>query len=94
MSELGDNMDASEKEDIEAKIEAVREAVKGDDKEAIDNATQALAEASAKLAERAYAQSSEGEAGDATGQSDESQGKSDEDVVDAEFTEVKDDDKK
>ncbi|MHA7833118.1 MAG: Hsp70 family protein, partial [Algiphilus sp.] len=94
MGELGDNMEAGEKEEIESKIEAVREAVKGDDKEAIDNAVQALAEASAKLAERAYAQSSEGEGGDASGQGDEAQSKSDEDVVDAEFTEVKDDDKK
>ena len=94
MSDLGENMESGEKEEIESKIEAVREALKGDDKEAIDNAVQALAEASAKLAERAYAQSSEAEGGDASGQGGDAQAKSEEDVVDAEFTEVKDDDKK
>jgi molecular chaperone DnaK len=96
MKDIGeDKIEASEKQDIEAKIEALREALKGDDKEAIDNATQELAQASAKLAERAYAQSAEGgaEGGEAGGEG-ESQTKSDEDVVDAEFTEVKDDDKK
>ncbi|MCI5061807.1 MAG: Hsp70 family protein, partial [Algiphilus sp.] len=94
MSDLGENLESGEKEEIESKIEAVREALKGDDKEAIDNAVQALAEASAKLAERAYAQSSEAEGGDASGQGGDAQAKSEEDVVDAEFTEVKDDDKK
>ena len=96
MKDIGeDKIEASEKQDIEAKIEALREALRGDDKEAIDNATQELAQASAKLAERAYAQSAEGgaEGGEAGGEG-ESQTKSDEDVVDAEFTEVKDDDKK
>ncbi|MCR9089859.1 molecular chaperone DnaK [Algiphilus sp.] len=94
MSDLGENLESGDKEEIESKIEAVREALKGDDKEAIDNAVQALAEASAKLAERAYAQSSEAEGGDASGQGGDAQAKSEEDVVDAEFTEVKDDDKK
>ena len=93
MKDLGeDKIEASEKEEIEAKINELREALKGDDKEAIDTATQALAEASAKLAERAYAESS-AEGGEAGGEG-EAQAKSDEDVVDAEFTEVKDDDKK
>ena len=93
MKDLGeDKIEASEKEEIETKINELREALKGDDKEAIDTATQALAEASAKLAERAYAES--GAEGGEAGGDGEAQAKSDEDVVDAEFTEVKDDDKK
>ncbi|MCK5769446.1 molecular chaperone DnaK [Algiphilus sp.] len=93
LSDLGDEVEAGEKEDIESKISALREALKGDDKDAIESATQALAEASAKLAERAYAKS----AGDAEGGAESGQaesGKSDDDVVDAEFTEVKDDESK
>ena len=67
----------------------LREAVKGNDKEAIEAKTQALTEASAKLAERAYAK-----AGAAEGpQAGAGEAGADGDVVDAEFTEVKDDKK-
>ncbi|MGB0210938.1 molecular chaperone DnaK [Algiphilus sp.] len=93
LSDLGDEVEAGEKEDIESKISALREALKGDDKDAIESATQALAEASAKLAERAYAKSAGDAEGGAEGGQGES-GKSDDDVVDAEFTEVKDDESK
>ena len=97
MGELGDKLEAEEKEKIEAAITELEAALKGEDKEAIEAKTGALAEASGKMAERLYAQQQEAGATDAGagaetgGESNEGKG---DDVVDAEFEEVKDDDKK
>ncbi len=83
---------------IEAAMEELKEAMKGDSKKAIEAKTKALAEASGKLAEKVYAKTSgDGAAGsagaaDAAGASASAGGG--DDVVDAEFEEVKDDDKK
>ncbi len=88
LKDLGDKLDAAEKAAIEKALEELREALKGNDKEAITSKTQALAEASQKLAEKAYADKAQADGGAAP------QAGSEEDVVDAEFTEVKDDDKK
>jgi len=99
MHDLGDKVEAGEKERIEAAIKDLEEAMKGEDKAAIDARTQALAEASSKMAERLYAQSGSaggagpGAAGEAGGASSEGRKAGDEDVVDAEFEEVKDDKK-
>ena len=93
MTELGDKLEASEKTGIEEAIQELEKVMDGDDKDAIEAKTRALAEASGKMAERLYAQ--QGAQGDsATGA--EGSGKSSagtEDVVDAEFEEVKDDKK-
>lgn len=91
LAEAGDKVDASEKEAIEKAITELEEAMKGEDKEAIEAKTQALTEASSSLAQKMYAeqqaQGAEGaEANDAASAND--------DVVDAEFEEVKEDDKK
>jgi len=96
MHELGDKVEAGEKDRIEAAIKDLEQAMKGEDKAAIEGKTQALAEASAKMAERLYAQSGAagaGGAGAAGGSSTEGRKAGDEDVVDAEFEEVKDDKK-
>ncbi len=86
ISELGDKLDAAEKTKIEDAMNALTEAVKGEDKDDIEAKTTALAEASAKLAEQAYAENAE------AGESAEgASSKSDDDVVDAEFEEVDDD---
>ena len=79
-----------DKEKIEVALTELEEAVKGDDKEAIDAKTQALMEASAKLMEMAQAKqqaeaSPEGAAPETEGAAPA------DDVVDAEFEEVKDD---
>ncbi len=96
MKELGDDkLEAGEKEAIEAAIKELEGVIKGDDKEAIEAKTQALAEASGKMAERLYAQAGASE-GAAPGGADQAAGGSsakDDDVVDAEFEEVKDDKK-
>ncbi|MCC5812594.1 MAG: molecular chaperone DnaK [Ectothiorhodospiraceae bacterium] len=92
LTDLGENVDASEKEAVEKAIAELEEAAKGDDKDAITAKTQALAEHAGKLAEKAYAKAGEqpGQQGDA----EATQSKADDDVVDAEFEEVKDDERK
>ncbi len=92
LKDLGENVDASEKEAVEKAIAELEEAAKGDDKDAIDAKTQALAEHAGKLAEKAYAKSGD-QAGQQGGE-ESGQSKADDDVVDAEFEEVKDDDRK
>ncbi|MEX1200300.1 MAG: molecular chaperone DnaK [Methylophaga sp.] len=89
LKDLGDKVEADEKAKIEAAVEELQTAIKGEDKDDIEAKTNALSEAAAKLAERAYAENAE--AGEAATDSDEkAQG---DDVVDAEFEEV-DDNKK
>ncbi|MEW6648472.1 MAG: molecular chaperone DnaK [Pseudomonadota bacterium] len=91
MGELGDKLEAGEKDSIEAAIKELDEAMKGDDKDAIEAKTQALAAASGKMAERLYAQ--QGAAGGEAGGSEQASAGGKDDVVDAEFEEV-DDNKK
>lgn len=86
LKDLGDQVQADEKKAIEDAVSSLREALKGDDKDAITAKTEALAQASAKLAERAYAKASE----QAEGAAGEGGAAKPDDVVDAEFTEVKD----
>ncbi len=90
MDDLGDKMEAGEKETIEAAIKDLEEALKGDDKDAIEEKTKVLTEASQKLAERVYAQQAEQQG--ATGATADAGNTASDDVVDAEFEEV--DDKK
>ncbi|KAA3626404.1 MAG: molecular chaperone DnaK [Proteobacteria bacterium] len=91
LKELGDKVEAAEKADIEKAVDELKEIMKGDDKQAIEDKTQALAAISGKLAERLYADQAE-EATD-SGSSAEGQSGSagKDDVVDAEFEEVEDD---
>jgi molecular chaperone DnaK len=93
MKELGDQVGADEKSSIEHAINALKEAVKGDDKEDIEAKTNDLTELSGKLAERVYAQKAgtEGNETHAGGSSAHASHASDDGVVDAEFEEVKDD---
>jgi len=87
LKDLGEQVDAEEKKSIEDAIAALRESLKSEDKADITAKTEALAQASAKLMERVYAQKG---AADAEAASPEGAAKADGDVVDAEFTEVKD----
>ncbi|MBQ0799789.1 MAG: molecular chaperone DnaK [Porticoccaceae bacterium] len=86
LDEAGDKASDEEKQAIESGIAGVEEALKGDDKDAIDTASNALSEASAALAQKLYAQQAE-QAEQAEAASAEAGG---EDVVDAEFEEVDD----
>jgi molecular chaperone DnaK len=91
LKDLGDKVDADEKAKIESAVEALQEAIKGEDKDDIEAKTNALSEASAKLAERAYAENAEAASG---ADSAANGAQSADDVVDAEFEEVDDDKKK
>jgi molecular chaperone DnaK len=92
LTEAGDKATDEEKAAIEAAIKEVEEAVKGDDKNAIEAATNKLSEASATLAQKMYADAA-AQAGDAQPDQGE-QAQAGDDVVDAEFEEVKESDKK
>ncbi|MBI5111290.1 MAG: Hsp70 family protein, partial [Rhodovulum sp.] len=89
-SKVGDN----ERRAIEDALSDLREALKGDDAEAIRTKTNTLAQASMKLGEAMYKQQDGGgDAGPGATGAAGAAGAKKEDVVDAEFTEV-DDDKK
>ena len=90
LTELGDKVSPDDKAKIEDAIKAAEEAMKSNDKDAIDAKAKALAEASQKLAEQAYAQGQQGGPGPGAGPSGGGEKKPEGDVVDAEFEEVKD----
>ena len=90
LKEYGDHLTADEKTAIEAAMKEAEEVVKGDDKEAIDAKAEALATAAQKLGEKMYAaEQAKAQAGGEPGAQAEP-AKDEGDVVDAEFTEVKD----
>ena len=94
LAELGDKVGADEKSQIEAAAKELEETIKGDDKARIEAKTEALAKVAQKLGERMYADAQGAQAGAQPGaQGAQAAGegkKADENVVDAEFTEVKD----
>ena len=96
LTEHGDKIGADDKAKIEAALKEAEEAIKGDDKAAIEAKTKSLAESAHKLAEQMYKeQQPQGGAagGDAAGNAEakaDTGKKDDGNVVDAEFTEVKD----
>jgi molecular chaperone DnaK len=89
LEEAGDKATEEEKSAIESALTNAEEVLKGNDKEAMDEATQKLTEASSSLAQKLYAeeqakaQAGAGDSGRADSGAD--------DAVDAEFEEVKDD---
>ena len=91
LKEFADQVDAEEKANIESGLEALKAAVKGDDKDDIEAKTTALTELAGKLAERAYAQKAGAEGGEAHHAEGASSAHADDNVVDAEFEEVKKD---
>ena len=102
VKDLGDKVDAGERAKVESAISDLRTALKGDDKNVIEKKTEALAQASASVAQKAYAANPGGPEGAAgpggaaggggAGASGAQAGR--DDVVDAEFEEVKDKDRK
>ena len=88
MADLGDKLEADEKSNIEAAIEALRETMKGEDVAAIEANTTTLTDASGKMAERIYAQKAEAEQAGTANQAGDANAEQGE-VVDAEFEEVK-----
>jgi molecular chaperone DnaK len=97
LKDLKDKVDAETKANVEREIAKVKEAVKGDDIDAIKSAVESLTAASHKLAELMYAQAAKETPGGGSGGSGAAGGtgagkagkKDDDDVVDADFEEVK-----
>jgi molecular chaperone DnaK len=96
LAEYGDKVPAADKSTIEAAIADVKSVMESEDAEAIKTKTNALAQAAMKLGEALYKAQSAGEPGGAPGGdgAGPSAGNGSDDVVDADFEEVKDDDKK
>jgi molecular chaperone DnaK len=94
MVELGEQVNAEEKTAVEAAVAELQEVLKTEDKDAIEAKTAALTELSGKLAERVYAQKAEADGEPAKAEAETSNDAAADDVGDAEFEEVKDDDKK
>jgi molecular chaperone DnaK len=91
ITDLADQMDDAEKSEINSRLDELREAVKGEDTDAIETKLNSLSEVTAKLAEKAYAQqSTDGDAAEGAG-SDTAANDASDDAVDAEFEEVKED---
>ena len=89
LTELGDKVPADEKAKIEAAAKDVEDAIRGTDKAEIEKKAEALMQASQALAQLAGAQGGDAPGAAPGGNADT--GKQPEgDVVDAEFTEVKD----
>jgi molecular chaperone DnaK len=101
VKDLGDKVDAGERAKVESAISDLRTALKADDKNVIEKKTEALAQASASIAQKAYASTQggpEGASGPADGGASAGSASGGaagrDDVVDAEFEEVKDKDRK
>ena len=89
LEESKDKVSEDEKSAIEAAISDLEEALKGDDKDSIEEKTKALTDASSSMAQRLYAeQQQESQGADQANDSD-NQGSNEENVVDADFEEVK-----
>jgi len=92
LSEAGENISAEDKTSVEDAVAALRTAVENEDLEDIKAKTEALSQASSKLGEAMYkAQEQGGGAGGAAGSGEAAGGsasESDEGVVDADFEEV------
>jgi molecular chaperone DnaK len=99
--DLGDKVSPQDKEGAETAIADVKEAIEGGDPEVIKEKTTALQQAAMKIGEALYKQSS-GASKDGGASRDDDDDKDDgpverdelDDIMDAEFEEVKDDDKK
>jgi molecular chaperone DnaK len=95
VEEAGDALSEEDKTEIETAVVALEGAVKEGDKEEIETKTQELIQASAKLMEVAQAKAAaDGAAQGGADPTDAGAKSQDDDVVDAEFEEVKEDDKK
>jgi len=90
LAEAGDKVDEDERQKVQSAIDGLDEALKSDDSDAIEAKMNALSEASAGLAQKLYADAGAAPGGDAGDGAPEN----DDNTVDAEFEEVKDEEKK
>jgi len=93
LDELGDKVTEEDRKNIQEKNSLLTEALKTEDKDAIENSIKELSEASAKMAEMMYAEHAKENENSSDATSENQDSANDADVVDAEYKEV-DDDKK
>ena len=93
LEEAGDKAEANEKEAIEKGITELEEALKSDEKEKIDEKIKSLSEASTSLAQKLYEEKAKEEASNEANGSTEKGSSTDSDAVDADFEEVKEEEK-
>jgi len=95
LEEVGDKVAEADKSTVEVALEELKEALDGDDLEVINSKAEALSQSAMKLGEAMYqtAQSGDGSDGE-DGSSEASEQAGADDIVDADFEEVDDDDKK
>ncbi|WP_336055004.1 molecular chaperone DnaK [Nitratireductor sp. CH_MIT9313-5] len=94
LKDYGDKVSEEDRKAIENAIAELKTALEGEDAEAITAKTQALAEASMKLGQAMY-EAQQTEAAEADASADAAgEAKKDDDVVDADFEEIDEDDKK
>jgi molecular chaperone DnaK len=93
LAEHGEKLSAADKGAADAAIEVLRQALAGEDAEAIKARTTDLMQASMKIGEAVYAAQQGGEGGDDDGAAGPGTSAKD-DVIDADFREVNDDDGK
>src|SRR5262252_9472329 len=89
LKEYGDKVGADEKSKIEAALKDAEDALKSDDKAKMDGKAEALAQAAQKLGEKMYADAQK-QGAQAGAEKDASKPADEGNVVDAEYTEVKD----
>jgi molecular chaperone DnaK len=99
IKDLGNKIDAATKSKVEATIEPLKKAMEGDSAQEIRRLSEELTQASHKLAEAMYQQASQKDAqqhagAESAGHQEAGSSTPDEDVVDADFEEVRDEDKK
>ena len=92
LEEAGDKAEAEEKEAIEKGISELEEVLKSDDKDQIDEKIKALSEASASLAQKLYQEQQDKDSAQDNEPAEEGDA-SDSDAVDADFEEVKEEEK-
>ncbi|TMG95006.1 MAG: molecular chaperone DnaK [Betaproteobacteria bacterium] len=90
LKEYGDKLAADERAKIEAALKDAEEAMKTDDKEKIDAKAQVLSQLAQKLGEKMYAEAQQAQGAQGGGDAKASKPADEANVVDAEFTEVKD----
>ena len=93
LEEAGDKASDEEKNAINNAIEALEAALKGDDKNEIDARTRELTDASSNLAQKLYAEQTQAGAAEGGAETAAEEAPANEDAVDAEFEEVREEDK-
>ena len=93
LKEHGSKVSDADKKAIEDASANLRNAIKGTDVEEIKKKTQDLVQASMKLGEAIYKSQQSAKPGDTPKDASKEEGKKDDNVVDADFEEVKDDNK-